>query len=145
MRPVKVVFDLVGVVIVSAALAAVLVGCGSEAGNSTPVRAASDTSIVADGLAMVRYELSGTAISVDGTYSEPVEGIEKLVELRQEALPWSRNFTIAPNQLFVAGLSAHAPNLESSITCKIIRNGAVIAHETGPFVDCRAEVATTPS
>jgi hypothetical protein len=121
---------------------AVLGGCGSgsppaQPGTPTETIAAAN---VAPGATLVRYELTGTAVTIDGTYAEPAGGAEKMVELRQAALPWGKDFTIPPDQLFVAGLVAQAPNLESTITCKIITNGTVVAQETGPTVDCRAEV-----
>jgi hypothetical protein len=79
-------------------------------------------------------------VKVDGTYAEPANGKEKMVELRAAALPWRKSFVLSPDQLFVAGLVAHGPNLESTVTCKIFKNGTVIAQETGSTVYCRAEV-----
>lgn len=131
-------------VVIGVGCLAVLVGCGSStppeqsgAVTGTPTIAGPN---VAPGATLVRYELTGTAVTIDGTYAEPAGGVEKMVELRQIALPWGKNFTIPPDQLFVAGLVAQAPNLESTITCKIITNGTVVAQQTGPTVDCRAEV-----
>jgi hypothetical protein len=123
----------------------VLGSCGVE---SPPAQDAVETSSVAianvnpgDGSIVVRYELTGTAVMFDGTYSEPAGDAERTIELRAAGVPWSRNFTLPPNRLFVAGLVAQGPNLESSITCKIIRNGVVIVEETGATVDCRAEIS----
>jgi hypothetical protein len=94
-----------------------------------------------DGTVLVRYELTGTAVSIDGTYAEPDAGKERMVELRGTALPWRRSFSLPPKQLFVAGLVAQGPNLESTITCKIMKDSEIIAQQTGPTVDCRAEVS----
>lgn len=94
-----------------------------------------------DGTVLVRYELTGTAVSVDGTYSEPVGSTERMVELRGAGLPWRRSFTLPPQQLFVAGLMAQGPNLEATITCKIMKDSEVIAQQTGTTVDCRADVS----
>lgn|GEM_PF-3656514 len=123
----------------------VLGGCGI--GSSHVQSGAADQPSVAaarakpsDGTVLVRYELTGTAVSVDGTYAEPIDGKERMVELRAAALPWRKSFTLPPKQLFVAGLIAHGPNLESTITCKIMKDTEILAQETGPTVDCRAEV-----
>jgi hypothetical protein len=137
-QPVKVVVGLACVVMLGS--------CGNDPGTAGPGGGPGTlptaTTPPPDGSTVVRYELSGTAVNFDGTYSEPAEGAERIVELREAPLPWSRNFTLGPNQLFVAGLNAQAPNLESTVTCKIFKNDAMIAHETGPLVDCRAEVAS---
>jgi Mycobacterium membrane protein len=124
---------------------AVLGGCGVE---PPPAQDAAENSSVAianvnpgDGSIVVRYELTGTAVMFDGSYSEPADNAEHMVELRGAGVPWSRNFTLPPNRLFVAGLVAQGPNLEASITCKILRNGVVVVEETGPTVDCRAEIS----
>jgi hypothetical protein len=90
---------------------------------------------------LVRYELTGTAVSVDGTYSEPAGSTERIVELRGAGLPWRKSFTLPPKQLFVAGLMAQGPNLESTVTCKIMKDSEIIAQQTGPTVDCRADVS----
>ena len=92
------------------------------------------------GGSVVRYELSGTAVTVDGSYSEPTNGVERRVEVRQVALPWSRDVRLSPKQLFVAGLSAQGPNVDSTVTCKIIKDGQVVSQETGSLVDCHAEL-----
>lgn len=94
-----------------------------------------------DGTVLVRYELTGTAVSVDGTYSEPAGSTERIVELRGAGLPWRKSFTLPPKQLFVAGLMAQGPNLESTVTCKIMKDSEIIAQQTGPTVDCRADVS----
>lgn len=124
--------------------AAMLAACGTE---QPPVPPLAPTSSVeagntspTDGSVFVRYELNGTAVNFDGFYSEPSGQTERMVELRSTPLPWSKSFTLPPRQLFVAGLVAQAPNLESLITCRIVRDGAVIAEQTGPTVDCRAEI-----
>lgn len=122
-------------------------GCAADSDPEFPPLQTTTQSIAAanvgpaDGPRMVRYELTGTAVTFDGSYAEPMGGAERMVELRGIALPWGRNFTIQPGQLFVAGLVAQAPNLESTITCRIIKNGAILAEQTGPTVDCRAEVS----
>ena len=132
--------------VAGAACLLVLTGCGGGSPEQTTTPApgpsiAEANAGPADGARLVRYELSGTAVTIDGTYSEPAAGAEKMVQLREIALPWSKNFTLPPNQLFVAGVVAQGPNLESTITCKIIKDGAVIAEQTGATVDCRAEVS----
>jgi Mycobacterium membrane protein len=132
-------------VVIGLAWLAVLGGCGVA---SPRAQESAETSSVAianvnpgDGSIVVRYELTGTAVMFDGTYSEPADNGEHMVELRATGVPWSRNFTLPPHHLFVAGLVAQGPNLESSITCKIIKNGVVVVEETGPTVDCRAEIS----
>jgi hypothetical protein len=136
------------VVVGLACLLVVLGACGSPApagsgpAAGAPQRTASSTA-AADGSSMVRYELSGTAVTVDGSYAEPSSGVEKMVEVRQVALPWSRDFTLAPKQLFVAGVSAQGPNVDSTVTCKIIKDGVVVSQETGSLVDCHAELTAS--
>ncbi len=132
-------------VVVGLAWLAVLGGCGVE--SPSPQKSAETSSVAianvnpGDGSIVVRYELTGTAVMFDGTYSEPAGDAERMVELHATAVPWSQSFTLPPHHLFVAGMVAQGPNLESSITCKIIKNGAVVVEETGPTVDCRAEIS----
>lgn len=137
LRPVRGVIGLA----LTAALAAT-VGCaaGSSPGGVVEARVGSTTVTPTDGSAVVRYELTGTAITVDGTYTEPAGGAEQMIELHQAPLPWSRTFTVPAQQFFVAGLIAEGPNLEATVTCRISRDGTVIAQESGPSVDCRGEV-----
>jgi len=133
--------------VVGLACLVVVGGCGSGSPPAQQAGVVQSPTVAAanvkpgNGATLVRYELTGTAVNFEGTYSEPVDGVEKIVELHRATLPWSRNFTLPPNQLFVAGLLAQAPNLESTITCKIIKDGNVVAQQTGPTVDCRAEVS----
>ena len=124
----------------------VVSGCGigsapQQSGSADQPSDAAPKSNPDDGTVLVRYELTGTAVSIDGTYAEPDSGKERMVELRGTALPWRRSFTLAPKQLFVAGLVAQGPNLEFTITCKIMKDSEIIAQQTGPTVDCRAEVS----
>ena len=134
--------------VIGVACLAMVGGCGSGPTQARPSAGAEATPSIAEanvasgkGATLVRYELSGTAVSIDGTYSEPANGRETMVELRDIPLPWDMNFILPPEQLFVAGLLAQGPNLESTITCKIIMNGDVVSQQTGPTVDCRAEVS----
>lgn len=144
MRLSKLVRGLAGV----AALICAFVDCGGEPASTSaaavptnaPPNAAAKTES-SDGSVMVRYELTGTAVTVDGTYATPADGKETMVELRATALPWRKTFTLPPQHFFVAGLVAQGPNLESSVTCKIMKNNEVIAQETGPTVGCRAEIS----
>ena len=135
---------LVGGVAGIAALGGGLVACGDDAAMLSST--AGTPSVMArelptDGSVLLRYELTGTAVSIDGTYAEPVDGKEKMVELRTTPLPWRMNFTLPPKQFFVAGLVAQGPNLESVVTCKIMKDSEILAQQTGPTVDCRAEIS----
>jgi Mycobacterium membrane protein len=123
-----------------------LAACGSPApsnpssgGQVNAGQFGSDAAPV-NGGSVVRYELTGTAVTVDGSYAEPSRGVEKRVDVRQVALPWSRDVRLAPKQLFVAGLSAQGPNVDSTVTCKIIKDGEVVSQETGSLVACHAEL-----
>lgn len=127
-----------------AAASGVLAGCGSPLGQVTGTPSGPSAAVAraepTDGSVLVWYELTGTAVSVDGNYAEPADGKERMVELRAAALPWRRSFTLPPKHLFVAGIVAQGPNLESTVTCKIMKDSEIVAQETGPTVDCRAEI-----
>jgi hypothetical protein len=136
---------LVGGLAGAAAVGGVLSGCGGSpqapgAANAAP---SADAARVepSDGSVLVRYELTGTAVSIDGNYSEPAGGKERMVDLRATPLPWRRSYTLPPDALFVAGLVAQGPNLESSVTCKIMKDSEIVAQQTGATVDCRAEIS----
>ena len=129
----------------AAAVSGVLAGCGNApsqaTGTANPPSIAAAKVEPTDGSVLVRYELTGTAVSIDGNYSEPADGKERMVELRATALPWRKSFMLPPNHLFVAGLVAQGPNLESTVTCKIMKNSEIVAQQTGTTVDCRAEIS----
>ena len=132
--------------VVGSACLAVLVGCGGGPAPTEPGTAGTPSIAAANvnpgnGAVLVRYELSGTAVIIDGSYSEPADGKEIMVELRSTQLPWHKSFTLQPKQLFVAGLVAQGPNLESTVTCRIVKDSEIVAQQTGPTVDCRAEIS----
>lgn len=136
-------------VVVGLACLLLLDGCGpqpADGGNGGNVQ--QQNSRPTDGTSIVRYELTGTAVTFDGSYAEPATDAgktENMVEIKQAPLPWSKDFRLAPNQLFVAGVTAQGPNLESTVTCKILKNGVTVTEESGPLVDCRAEVVANGS
>jgi len=127
-----------------AALSGVLVACGNEpttlSGTAGTPSAAAKVE-PSDGSVLVRYELTGTAVSIDGSYAEPSDGKEKMVELSSIPLPWRKSFTLPAKQFFVAGLVAQGPNLESTVSCKIMKDSEIVAQQTGTTVDCRAEIS----
>jgi hypothetical protein len=128
----------------AAALVGAVIGCGggpTATGIAGVPTNAAIRAAQSDGSVLVRYELTGTAVSIDGTYAAPADGKETMVELRATALPWRNTFTLPPHRVFVAGLLAQGPNLESSVTCKIMKDSEIVAQETGSTVDCHAEIS----
>ncbi|HEY3259177.1 MAG TPA: hypothetical protein VGJ95_02740 [Pseudonocardiaceae bacterium] len=136
---------LVGGVAWFAALSGALVACGGQAATVSETAGTPSVAVArsepSDGSVLLRYELTGTSVIIDGNYAEPADGKEKMVELHATPLPWRKSFTLPPKQFFVAGLVAHGPNLESTVTCKIMKDSETIALQTGPMVDCRAEIS----